>query len=64
MSPERSVAFPSRSVHPDSDRARIPSASVLNTFGVMGSGDFTLSTMSALPWSGRSPSVAARVAGS
>ena len=72
-----SVAVPSRSVHPDSDKARIPSASVLNTFGVMGSADFragactprtcpadgTASTMSASPWSGRSPSVAARVAG-
>eukprot|EP00964_Phaeocystis_antarctica_P069895 scaffold42520_cov53-Phaeocystis_antarctica.AAC.1 len=68
---------PSRSVHPDSDKTRIPSASVLNTFGVIGSGDFragawtprtcpadgTASAISASPWSGRSPSVAARVAG-
>ena len=37
---QKSVAVPSRSVHPDSDKARIPSASVLNTFGVIGSGDF------------------------
>ena len=72
-----SVAVPSRSVHPDSDRARIPSASVLNAFGVMGSADSragactprtcpadgTASTMRAPPWSGRSPSVAARVSG-
>ena len=35
-----SVAAPSRSVHPDSDRARIPSASVLNTSGdAVGSGE-------------------------
>ena len=34
-----SVATPSRSVHPDSDRARIPSASVLNTPGAVGSGE-------------------------
>ena len=72
-----SVAAPSRSVHPDSDRARMPSASVLNTFGAMGSADFrggesrtcpidgTTSTMRAPPWSDRSPNVlAAKVAGS
>eukprot|EP00964_Phaeocystis_antarctica_P105889 scaffold70870_cov51-Phaeocystis_antarctica.AAC.1 len=74
-SPRLSVAVPSKSLHPDSDRARIPSAFVLNTFGVMGSADFrgggsktcpadgTASTMRAPPWSDRSPSVAARVAG-
>ena len=74
--PPVSLAAPSRSVQPDSDRARIPSAFVLNTFGVMGSADFrgggsrtcpadgTASTMRAPPWSDRSPSVAARVAGS
>ena len=38
-SPNLSVAVPSRSVHPDSDRARIPSASVLNTSGDVGSGE-------------------------
>ena len=38
-SPYGSVAAPSRSVHPDSDRARIPSASVLNTPGAVGSGE-------------------------
>ena len=37
--PSASVAAPSRSVHPDSDRARIPSASVLNTSGAVGSGE-------------------------
>ena len=76
-SPYVSVAAPSRSLHPDSERARIPSASVLNTFGVAGSSDFrargrtprtcpadgTASTMSDPLWSGRSPSVAAWVAG-
>ena len=69
-----SVAAPSRSVHPDSDRARMPSASVLNTFGAMGSADFRGGgsrtcpidgTTSTMPWSDRSPSVlAAWVAGS
>ena len=38
-SPYLSVAVPSRSVHPDSDRARIPSASVRNTAGAVGSGE-------------------------
>ena len=38
-SPYVSVAAPARSVHPDSDRARIPSASVLNTSGAVGSGE-------------------------
>ena len=37
--PPLAVAAPSRSVHPDSDRARIPSASVLNTPGAVGSGE-------------------------
>ena len=37
-SPYMPVAAPSRSVHPDSDRVRIPTASVLNTPGAVGSG--------------------------
>ena len=35
-SPSGSLAVPSVSAHPDSDNARIPSASVINNLGVVG----------------------------